>query len=113
MLVRLLYASRSDQEIDDALVASILERSQKHNLEHGITGMLCTCSQGNVFLQVLEGSRAAVNTQHGGHRGPRRRIARSVDRPTATESSTTRLTPAASDAVVRGRWRVPAGDGDR
>jgi len=28
MLVRLLYASRSEREIDDALVASILERSQ-------------------------------------------------------------------------------------
>lgn len=62
MLVRLLYASRSDREIDDALVASILERSQKYNLDHGITGILCTYSQGNVFLQVLEGGRAAVNT---------------------------------------------------
>jgi len=28
MLVRLLYASRAAREIDDALVASILERSQ-------------------------------------------------------------------------------------
>ena len=65
MLVRLLYASRSAQEIDDALVASILERSQKYNLEHGITGILCTYSQGNVFLQVLEGGRAAVNTLYG------------------------------------------------
>ena len=65
MLVRLLYASRSARDIDDALVASILERSQKHNLEHGITGILCTYSQGNVFLQVLEGSRAAVNTLYG------------------------------------------------
>jgi len=62
MLVRLLYASRAEREIDDALVASILERSQKYNLEHGITGILCTYSQGNVFLQVLEGGRAAVNT---------------------------------------------------
>jgi hypothetical protein len=65
MLVRLLYASRSAQEIDDALVASILERSQKYNREHGITGILCTYSQGNVFLQVLEGGRAAVNTLYG------------------------------------------------
>ncbi len=55
MLVRLLYASRAAREIDDALVASILERSQKHNVEHGITGILCTYSQGNLFLQVLEG----------------------------------------------------------
>jgi hypothetical protein len=61
MLVRLLYASRSSGEIDEALVASILERSRKFNLEHGITGILCTSSQGNVFLQLLEGGRAAVN----------------------------------------------------
>ena len=61
MLVRLVYASRADRAIDDALVASILESSQKHNAEHGITGILCTYSQGNVFLQVLEGGRAAVN----------------------------------------------------
>ena len=65
MLVRLLYASRAAREIDDALVASILESSQKHNLEHGITGILCTYSQGNVFLQVLEGGRAAVNALYG------------------------------------------------
>ena len=61
MLVRLLYASRATGEIDDALVASILERSRRYNLEHGITGILCTYSQGNVFLQVLEGSRSAVS----------------------------------------------------
>jgi len=65
MLVRLLYVSRSDREIDDALVASILESSQKHNSEHGITGILCTYSQGNVFLQVLEGGRTAVNALYG------------------------------------------------
>jgi hypothetical protein len=61
MLVRLLYASRATRDIDEALVASILERSRTYNLEHGITGILCTYSQGNVFLQVLEGGRAAVN----------------------------------------------------
>ena len=61
MLVRLLYASRSVREIDDALVASILESSQTHNAEHGITGILCAYCPGNVFLQVLEGGRAAVN----------------------------------------------------
>jgi hypothetical protein len=74
MLVRLLYASRSDREIDDALVASILESSQKHNSEHGITGILCTYSQGNVFLQVLEGGRAAVNALYAAIvRDPRHR----------------------------------------
>jgi len=61
MLVRLLYASRATGEIDDALITAILEPSVKYNLEHGITGILCTHSQGNVFLQVLEGGRAAVN----------------------------------------------------
>jgi len=61
MLVRLLYASRAARELDDALFASILEHSRKHNLEKGITGVLCTYSPGDVFLQVLEGSRTAVN----------------------------------------------------
>lgn len=65
MLVRLLYASRSQREIDDALVASILDRSRKYNLEHGITGILCTSSPGNVFLQLLEGGRSAVNALYG------------------------------------------------
>jgi hypothetical protein len=74
MLVRLLYASRSVGEIDEALVASILESSQKHNAEHGITGLLCTYSQGNVFLQVLEGGRAAVNALYAAIvRDPRHR----------------------------------------
>ena len=65
MLVRLLYASRTTTEIDEALVASILERSRQYNQEHGITGILCTASPGNVFLQLLEGGRAAVNTLYG------------------------------------------------
>ena len=65
MLVRLLYASRSAFEINEPLIASILERSRKYNLEHGITGILCTSSPGNVFLQLLEGGRAAVNALYG------------------------------------------------
>jgi hypothetical protein len=65
MLVRLLYASRTPSEIDEALVASILERSLKYNLENGITGILCTSSPGKVFMQLLEGGRAAVNTLYG------------------------------------------------
>jgi hypothetical protein len=74
MLVRLLYASRATREIDEALVASILERSQRYNLEHGITGILCTSTQGNVFLQVLEGGRDAVNALYGSIvRDPRHR----------------------------------------
>ena len=65
MLVRLLYASRTTSEIDEALVTSILERSREHNLKHGITGILCTYAPGKVFLQLLEGGRAAVNALYG------------------------------------------------
>jgi hypothetical protein len=65
MLVRLLYASRTRDEIDESLVGSILERSRQYNREHGITGILCTASPGNVFLQLLEGGRGAVNTLYG------------------------------------------------
>jgi hypothetical protein len=86
MLVRLLYASRADREVDDAFVASILERSQKYNLEHGITGILCTYSQGNVFIQVLEGARAAVNTLYGAIvRDPRHRDVTLLDYAEITE----------------------------
>lgn len=65
MLVRLLYASRSTAEIDEPLLATILEHSRKYNLEHGITGILCTYTPSNVFLQLLEGSRAEVNALYG------------------------------------------------
>ena len=86
MLVRLLYASRAAKGIDDALVASILESSQKHNAEHGITGILCTYSQGNVFLQVLEGGRAAVNALYGTiARDPRHRDVTLLDYAEITE----------------------------
>jgi hypothetical protein len=74
MLVRLLYASRSSREIDDALVASILEHAHQYNLEHGITGLLCTSTSGNVFLQVLEGARDELNVLYGNIvRDPRHR----------------------------------------
>ena len=74
MLVRLLYASRAADEIDEALVAAILERSRSANAEHGITGILCTYSQGNLFLQLLEGGRAAVNALYANIvRDPRHR----------------------------------------
>jgi hypothetical protein len=74
MLVRLVYASRAQGEIDDALLAPIFERSRAYNQVHGITGILCTYAQGNVFLQVLEGGRAAVNSLYAGiARDPRHR----------------------------------------
>jgi len=65
MLVRLLYASRANTPVDEALVASILEQAAAFNAAHGLTGVLCTSSEGNVFLQVLEGGRAVVNELYG------------------------------------------------
>ena len=65
MLVRLLYASRATGQIDEALVASILEKAHAYNAAHGLTGILCTSSEGSVFLQVLEWGRPAVNELYG------------------------------------------------
>jgi hypothetical protein len=59
MLVRLLYASRTDQPITPTLIESILKQSREHNPHDGITGTLCF--GGNIFMQVLEGGRDAVN----------------------------------------------------
>jgi len=60
MLVRLLYASRAvDGKMCD-IVQSIVSQSRLHNPPHGITGVLCHSDQ--VFMQVLEGGREAVNT---------------------------------------------------
>jgi hypothetical protein len=59
MLVRLLYASRSVEPIDTALIDSILAQSRRRNPSVGITGILC--QSGEVFMQVLEGGRTAVN----------------------------------------------------
>jgi hypothetical protein len=62
MLVRLLYASRSVKPLTGDDVQSILAQSRRHNPELGITGVLC--QSGDVFLQVLEGGRGAVNTMY-------------------------------------------------
>ncbi len=59
MLVRLMYASRTAQPLDPEELAQILRQSRQENPRHGITGVLC--SSGNIFIQVLEGGRAAVN----------------------------------------------------
>lgn len=59
MLVRLLYASRVAPSVDGDALAAIVRQSKRYNAEHGITGVLC-CS-GGLFMQVLEGGRAAVN----------------------------------------------------
>ena len=60
MLVRLLYASRAVETSPEVLIESILQQSRRNNPEMGITGVLCHGS--DLFLQVLEGGRAAVNT---------------------------------------------------
>jgi len=62
MLVRLLYASRANQDINDIQLAAILKQSRAHNPAEGITGLLCF-SEG-VFIQVLEGGRDAVNARY-------------------------------------------------
>jgi hypothetical protein len=59
MLVRLLYASRAAEAVTQELVEAILQSSRKHNPALGITGVLCY--GGDVYMQVLEGGRAAVN----------------------------------------------------
>ena len=59
MLVRLLYASRAAEAVTPALIDSILAQSRAHNPALGITGILC--HGGDVFMQVLEGGRDAVN----------------------------------------------------
>ena len=86
MLVRLLYASRAQAEIDDALVASILEDSRANNHERGITGVLCTYAPGNLFLQVVEGGRDAVNALYAAIvRDPRHRDVTLLDYAEITE----------------------------
>ena len=59
MLVRLLYASRATDQIDQDALHNILRQSRRHNPALGVTGVLCF--SGGVFLQALEGSRSAVN----------------------------------------------------
>jgi hypothetical protein len=59
MLVRLMYASRAVPAIDQEELTTILRQSKAHNPGLGVTGVLCF--SGGVFLQVLEGSRSAVN----------------------------------------------------
>jgi hypothetical protein len=74
MLVRLLYASRSAHAIGAELIDEIVNRSQAHNPEHGITGVLCAYEQGDVFMQVLEGGREEVNRLYNNlQRDPRHR----------------------------------------
>lgn len=59
MLVRLMYASRATDSVDQEALLGILRQSKAGNATLGITGVLCF-SEG-IFLQVLEGGRMAVN----------------------------------------------------
>ena len=59
MLVRLLYASRAAEPVNQDTIESILQQSRSYNPSLGVTGILC--HGGDVYMQVLEGGRAAVN----------------------------------------------------
>jgi len=65
MLVRLLYASRAVEPIGNETVEAILAHSRANNPEYGVTGVLCVCQDGNVFMQVLEGGRTEINRLYG------------------------------------------------
>lgn len=59
MLVRLMYASRAAEGVNQDSLMTILRQSKAQNPALGVTGVLCF-SEG-IFLQVLEGGRSAVN----------------------------------------------------
>jgi hypothetical protein len=61
MLVRLMYASRAREGLDAEESAAILRQSRANNPRQGITGVLCLCPAGPIFIQALEGGREAVN----------------------------------------------------
>jgi hypothetical protein len=57
-LYSLAYISVATGAPDDAALVRLLEVARERNLRLGVTGMLVYCDQ--VFLQVLEGPRGAV-----------------------------------------------------
>jgi hypothetical protein len=61
MLVRLMYASRAAAGLDNEELSAILRKSRAANARDGITGALCLCTAGKLFIQVLEGGREAVS----------------------------------------------------
>jgi hypothetical protein len=64
MLVRLMYASRAAANLDNEEVAAILRKSRATNAREGLTGALCLCNNGRLFIQVLEGGRDAVSRRY-------------------------------------------------
>ena len=61
MLVRLMYASRTTADVDHDALMAILRQCKDNNPSNGVTGLLCHCSSSGIFMQALEGGRAAVN----------------------------------------------------
>jgi hypothetical protein len=59
MLVRLMYASRATDSVDQEVLSAILKKSKANNPDLGVTGVLCF--SGGIFLQVLEGGRSSVS----------------------------------------------------
>ena len=59
MLVRLVYASRAVNTVNQDELVAILRKSKANNPALGVTGVLCY-SEG-IFLQALEGGRTAIN----------------------------------------------------
>ena len=59
MMVRMLYASRAADGVDQDALHTILRQSKTNNPALGITGLLCYSD--GIFIQALEGGRAAVN----------------------------------------------------
>ncbi len=59
MLVRLLYASRSNTELTPEMIDAVLATSRRNNPALGVTGLLCY--SGDIFMQVIEGGRDVVN----------------------------------------------------
>ncbi|OZA58809.1 MAG: blue light sensor protein [Acidovorax sp. 17-64-282] len=59
MLIQLTYASRTARVLGPADIKDIQGASQRNNARTGITGALCL--NHGIFLQQLEGDRAAVN----------------------------------------------------
>ena len=61
MLVRLMYASRTAESVDQDGLLAIVRQCKENNPPLGVTGLLCHCSSSGIFMQALEGGRDAVN----------------------------------------------------
>ncbi len=59
MLIQLTYASRTNGQLGPMDIKDILASSARNNARLGVTGSLCLSN--GIFLQQLEGDRAAVN----------------------------------------------------